>query len=137
MDSFALVDRLAREVPCLTPLLTEHLADFGEVLPHVFFFAELTPFLIGLKDGSEADKAALLTTLSMLEEAWKEGQEDVTNVIAVSFIETLQGYGELRAMQTFFGPEMSTWADRFEEPPVSWLEKLLKRFRGWRDNLQP
>jgi hypothetical protein len=135
MKSFALIDQLAQDVPGLAPMLAEHIADYDEVLPHLFF-GELTPFLIGLKNGSDADRAVLVKALSMLEEAWKEGHEDVTNVIAVSFIETLQGYGDLRAMQTFFGPEMSNWADRFEEPHVSWLGKFLRRLQAWRHNLQ-
>jgi hypothetical protein len=71
MDSFALVDQLAREVPGLAPMLAEHLADYEEVLPHVFF-GELTPFLIGLKDGSDADRAVLTKALSILEEAWRK-----------------------------------------------------------------
>jgi len=138
MHSFALVDQLAREVPGLAPMLAEHLADYEEVLPHVFF-GELTPFLIGLKDGSDADRAVLTKALSMLEEAWRkgheEGYEDVTNVIAVSFIENLQGRGELRAMQAFFGPAMSSWADCFEDsrpdtPRVGWFGKRLGRLRG-------
>jgi len=119
-------------------MLAEHIADYDEVLPHVFF-GELTPFLIGLKDGSDADRAALVKALSMLEEAWRrgheDGYEDVTNVIAVSFIENLQGRGELRAMQAFFGPKMASWADCFEDsrpdsPRVGWFGKLLRRLRS-------
>jgi hypothetical protein len=134
MDSFALVDQLARDVPGLAPMLAEHIADYDEVLPHVFF-GELTPFLVGLKDGSDADRAVLVKALSMLEEAWRKGHEDVTNVIAVSFIENLQGRGELRAMQAFFGPAMSSWADCFEDsrpdtPRVGWFGKLLGSLRA-------
>jgi len=134
MDSFALVDQLAQDVPGLAPMLAEHLADYDEVLPHVFF-GELTPFLIGLKNGSDADRAVLMKALSMLEEAWIRGHEDVTNVIAVSFIENLQGRGELRAMQEFFGPAMSSWADCFEDsradlPRVGWFGILLRRLRS-------
>ncbi len=115
-------------------MLAEHRAYYDQVLPHVFF-GELTPFLIGLKDGSDTDRTVLVATLSVLEQAWTEGDESATNVIAVSFIENLQGRGELRAMQAFFGPAMSSWADCFEDsrpdpPRVAWFGKLLRRLRS-------
>ena len=115
-------------------MLAEHIADYDEVFPHVFF-GELTPFLIGLKDGSDADRAVLVSTLSLLEKAWREDDESTTNVISVSFIENLQGRGQLRAMQAFFGPTLSSWADCFEdsrpdEPRLGWFGKLLSRLRA-------
>lgn len=133
MDSFALVNQLARDVPRLAPLLAEHKATYDAVLPHVFF-GELTPFLIDLNDGSDADRLVLRDTLSSLERAWKEGDESTTNVISVSFIENLQGRGKLRAMQSLFGPALSSWADCFEDSRphtarIGWFEKLLGRLR--------
>jgi hypothetical protein len=134
MDSFALVDQLARDIPCIAPIRAEHIATYDEVLPHVFF-GEMTPILIGLKDGSDADRTALVATLSLLERAWKEGDESATNVISVSFIENLQGRGQLRAMQAFFGPALSSWADCFEDsrpdsPRGGWFGKLLGRLQA-------
>lgn len=138
MDGIALVEQLARDVPGVAPMLAEHIADYDDVLPHVFF-GELTPFLIDLKDGSDADRTVLVKALSLLEEAWRRGHQDdwadVINVIDVGFIENLQGRGELRAMQAFFGPAMSSWADCFEDsrpgtPPVSWFGKLVGRLRA-------
>jgi hypothetical protein len=115
-------------------MLAEHIATYDELLPHVFF-GELTPFLIDLKDGSDADRLVLKATLSLLESAWKEGDDSATNVISVSLIENLQGRGQLRAMQAFFGPGMSSWADCFEDARrhasrIGWFGKLLGRLRA-------
>ncbi|MBO9557064.1 MAG: hypothetical protein J7515_00580 [Caulobacter sp.] len=134
MDSVALVHLLARQVPSLAPLLTEHVATYDELLPHVFF-GELTPWLIALKDGAAADHAVLAATLSLLEDAWKVGDDSVRDVISISFIENLQGRGQLRAMQPHFGPALSSWADCFEDarpslPRKGWLGKLFRRGRA-------
>ena len=134
MDSFALVSRLAREVPRLSPLLAEHIGTYDEVIPHVFF-GELTPFLIELKDGPDADQSVLSATLSLLDKACVEGDESVTDVINVSFLENLAGRGQLRAMQPFFGPALSGWADCLDDyhlqtPRIGWFAKLFGRQRA-------
>ena len=96
-----LVERLAGRFPALEPLLREHRADnFGDVLPHVFF-GDLTRFVVGhyrlvreSGDFEGPEGAELRALLDELEHAFASGDDEVCELITVSFLENLPRLGE-------------------------------------------
>jgi hypothetical protein len=83
------VDKLVEEFPALQPMLREHVADqFGETLPHVFF-GDLTSYAVDEFVGG-TDLVRLQRLLDRLEESFSStGDDEITNLIAVSFVENL------------------------------------------------
>ena len=82
--------------------MREHLADnFGEVLPHLFF-GDLTRLVVGdlrgaADAGSQAERPSagqVRELLDELEQAFAAGPEEVSDLIAVSFLENLPRPGE-------------------------------------------
>ena len=96
-----LVDRLAGRFPALEPLLREHRADnFGDVLPHVFF-GDLTRFVVGeyrlVRERDDLDGPVggeMRALLDELEHAFASGDDEVCELITVSFLENLPRRGE-------------------------------------------
>jgi len=82
-----LCERLASQFLGVGALLEEHLADNGELLPHVFF-GDLTRYV--LADGE--DKVAVV---QCLENAMYGGAPSVEELIAVSFVENIETLDEL------------------------------------------
>src|SRR5689334_16094040 len=78
--------RLVDAVPEFGPLLAEHLADNdGEVLNHLLFW-DLGQY--ALEAHRRGDAALSARILAFLERALLEGDEPVTNVVLVSFVES-------------------------------------------------
>jgi hypothetical protein len=92
-ETTALVHQLVAAVPSLAPLLAEHLNDYDELLPHVFF-GDLTRFvcMTAVRDDPDAD-----AIVAALESAMGSGSETVQELIGVSFLEDLRR-GHPRAM---------------------------------------
>jgi hypothetical protein len=86
-ESQMLCEQLAREFPEVGDLLEAHLADNGELLPHVFF-GDLTRYV--LSDGR--DKAAVV---QRLEDVLSGADSAVEELIGVSFVENLETREEL------------------------------------------
>lgn len=105
------IEDLIREVPSLAPLQTEHIKEFDEMLPHVFF-GELTRYVLRLyNDSCGSDHTQELTTLQQvldrLEEGFAYGEEKVKELIAVSFLENLTGEEGREGLRKLLGPTMS------------------------------
>jgi hypothetical protein len=108
------IDSLISQVPELRPLLDEHLRDNDQLLPHVFM-GDLTRFVVDLHadayQTTGAAEASLLQILkeilTALEAAMESGDEDVKELIAVSFLENLDpdspNYKELKSL---FGEDL-------------------------------
>jgi len=79
-----MIQDLVERHPKLKPLLDEHLADNDELLDHDFF-GDVVRWAESEQDGS----TELSAVLADLDRYWVEGDEDVRNVIGVSFIEPL------------------------------------------------
>lgn len=77
-----LLQDLIAAAPHLDAARREHLADKGEVLPHVLF-SGITRWLV--------ERGPLPEILGVLEHHLDVGDEYVQNVIAVSFLENLLG----------------------------------------------
>jgi len=78
-----MIEGLAAQHPDLRLLLDEHMSDnFNELLPHVFF-GDVTRWT----EAQPPDSAELHQLLDELDHYLAEGDEDVYNVISVSYIE--------------------------------------------------
>jgi hypothetical protein len=86
--TIAVLDRLVERFDSLKPLLQEHLADnFGEVLPHVLL-GELTRHLVNLAPETSRVEE-LQDVLGALETEFAAGDDEVRELLAVSFLENL------------------------------------------------
>lgn len=74
--------------PGLAPLLDESLRDNDELLPHVLF-GDVTRYASGLARLGELDDLNRL--LSDLDGALDDSDDEVDNLISVSFVENAQG----------------------------------------------
>jgi hypothetical protein len=112
--TIALLDRLVESFPPLKPLFEERLADnFGEVLPHLLV-ADITRYIIDMSRDPVSDKE-VRSLLGVLESEFATGDEDVQELLAVSFLENLPespqvGY-ELRKS---LGPALSAELARMD-----------------------
>lgn len=101
-----LVDSLVAKFPTLEPVLREHLADnFGEVLPHLFF-GDLTRYVVSefVRTGGPGRVQPMLDELEL---AFSAGDDEVAELIAVSFLENLPGPGEAGgAVKDLLGPRL-------------------------------
>jgi hypothetical protein len=110
MDSEFLIDQLASRIPPLRVLLEEHEAEYGELLSHVFM-GDVSRFACEQYHqtacGAGDARATLALLCSILDTAAKEGDEDVKELVSVSFLENLaadfMGYPDFRA---FLGPTL-------------------------------
>jgi hypothetical protein len=97
--------------PGLKALFAEHRRDnFGEVLPHVFF-GDFTRYVIALLDQEQAGVAGagneLREILAYLENSYAEGDEDICELIVVSFLENLTPWaGQDVRIREFVGPHL-------------------------------
>jgi hypothetical protein len=99
--TIGVVDRLVERFGWLEPLLREHLADnFGEVLPHLFL-GDVTRYLVtrmihewqANPDEAAAARNEVDEMLDALEQEFMAGDEEVEDLIAVSFLENLPRKG--------------------------------------------
>lgn len=108
------IDRIVRSFPRLAPVLDEHISDnFGEVLSHLFL-GDLTRFLVSwfldIESTSERQPTAeleLRALLDDLEVSYRAGDEEVQELISVSFLENLPRPGEEAAeLRDWLGPAL-------------------------------
>jgi hypothetical protein len=102
----ALVCAIAWEFPQLLGHLEEHLQDnAGEVIPHVLM-GEYERWAESLAHDRHLDLERLFR---MLEQAYESGDEDVRNLIEVSFVEQLPYPDEANAaIRDFVGPALGS-----------------------------
>lgn len=91
-DAQDFCEELVRRFNELAPLLQEHVADYDEILPHVFMGDVTRYVLSGTPQREEL--------LRHLNDALRNGGEEIQNLIAVSFVENLESEEKLqRALQ--------------------------------------
>jgi hypothetical protein len=78
------VNWLVDRHPGLAPVLEEHLATYDELLPHVFF-GDVTRYALSLARDGEIDELNRL--LGDLDAALDESEDEVANLVSVSFVE--------------------------------------------------
>jgi hypothetical protein len=79
----SLIERLLAAVPELRPIYDEHVSDNDGLLPHVFF-GDVTRFAIG-----NAGTPTIANLLRVLDEALSDADDEVREVVSVSFVENL------------------------------------------------
>ena len=110
MNTTTLIEGLAAFSPELQELFAEHLAYYGETLSHVFM-GEVSEFVTTLDESSSqkgGDANSLLNALFyFLERAFQAGDDDVQNLLSVSFLENVMERAvESPAFRQRFGPAL-------------------------------
>lgn len=110
------IEKLVGKYPRLKPIFDEHVSDnFGEVLPHLFF-GDLTRYIVSrflevesrVAPESLDAEAELRPLLSDLEAAYASGDEEIQELISVSFLENLpRPDEEASLLRAWLGPELS------------------------------
>ena len=95
---------LAGQCPDIADILTEHLADNGELLPHVFL-ADVTRYLL-------ADGRCRMALVKYFEESFTTKGPDVEDLIAVSFVEYLDANELRRVTEGIDAPHLQAEWDR-------------------------
>ena len=101
-DQVALLGALAWRFPALRASLDEHLNDNdGEVLPHPL----MSDYERWAEQALHAGEAGVSEFLDVLEDAYRNGGDEVENLISVSFLEHLPRPGEPGAeIRDLLGP---------------------------------
>ncbi len=84
---------LINEIESLRPVYEEHIRDVDELLPHVFFI-DLTEYVISIyksisNNPNKDLRDELDNILKYIEKGVSEGNEDIQELIGVSFLENL------------------------------------------------
>src|SRR5260370_35319951 len=111
-QTISFVRSMVGRFPGLCGPLEEHIeANFGEVLPHVFF-GDVTRYVVSLLLATRSSaclppRRELRDILSYLEEAYAAGDEELRELISVSFLENLPRPGERGAeVRRMIGPNL-------------------------------
>jgi hypothetical protein len=119
------VAKFVEALPELCGEWEEHLSDFGEALPHVFF-GDVSRFVTRIVGTDDAD--VLARVCDALERLAAHDDESVVNLIHVSFIENLMWGDEteqaaLRQLERCCGPALRARIREFAE----WSSQLPER----------
>ncbi|WP_194835942.1 hypothetical protein [Nocardia sp. XZ_19_369] len=79
---------LAGLEPEIRPLITEHVHDYDEILP-TLLMGDIARWITRVVQESEDPAARLGVFFARLEDAWGDGQNPVSDLIAVSFVENV------------------------------------------------
>ncbi len=113
-----LVGALVVRFPALKAMLDIHVEAFGETLPHLFV-SELFDHLLETSSLPTAENETR-EILLFLDEAFRAGDDDVENVIAVSFVEYLLDPAEqLDALRRMLPPALASELKRMIEKTPS------------------
>jgi hypothetical protein len=102
----ALAGGLCLEFPELRTLLQEHLDDYDGLLPHLLL-ADVTRWLVVRQSEPGRTDPVVASVLEFLEKYFVSGGEQMSELIAVSVLETMPLRGEEGAqIREFLGPAM-------------------------------
>lgn len=110
-------DSLLEKVPELNSVYEEHLSDYDELLPHVLM-ADITRFILDLldKDHNQSNEEKISIFLRHFENALKLGDEEVKNIVVVSFLENLeQDSPSYDLLKSRFGKELQNSLRQIED----------------------
>jgi hypothetical protein len=105
-----LCEMVVKSFPALRPLFDEHLRDYDELLPHVFF-GDISRWVekMLVKRGHERTLQRFFVELETI-----YGKDDrAENVIAASLLENLWDHPEVR---TYLGPKLQKQFNRSARP---------------------
>lgn len=81
-------EKLVSLFPEKKEALAEHYNDYNDLLGHVFFADELNEPLI-LMLSQQGDEAMISKLCSFIEDMWRNGDDDVVNIVDVTILERL------------------------------------------------
>jgi hypothetical protein len=118
-QTISFIRSMPARFPGLEPVLTEHVGDNREILPHLFF-GDVTRYALSLVRVSRPDQAPELhLLLDFLEESFSSGDRELQELIAVSFLENLQGTGDKGAhIIAMLGPNLTKQWRLISPPPA-------------------
>lgn len=100
-----LIQALLDNVPALRPLYQQHIRDYDELLPHVFF-GDVSRLVEACFDPDILlDEDVARAVLAVLEAALEDPSDDVDNLIGVSFIENVAA-GSTPRLRALMGPRL-------------------------------
>lgn len=92
-----LLDALSAAVPDLDALRTEHVREYGELLPHVLF-GDVTRWLLAHQPQPRV--------LQILEDAFLAADAETYDLIAASFVENIEPGPEYADLRDALGPRL-------------------------------
>lgn len=111
-DDVALAGGLCLEFPDLRALLQEHLDDYDGLLPHLLL-ADVTRWLVARQPEMGRADPVVASVLMFLEKYFVSGGEQMSELIAVSVLETMPLRGEEGAqIRELLGPAMRDHLER-------------------------
>ena len=87
--------------PSLKPVLDEHLTDFDEMLPHLYF-GDVSRW-VSAEIAKPSPSPEVDALLKLLESSYPQAPDDVQNLIDVSFVEMVE---DDPAVVRLFGPNL-------------------------------
>ncbi|PKL38575.1 MAG: hypothetical protein CVV44_11890 [Spirochaetae bacterium HGW-Spirochaetae-1] len=88
----------------LKPILKEHIEDYDEILPHVFL-GEIAKWCVANYKNSSQENVQQI--FEYIEQTFKNGGEEIQELISVSFLENLSNQNEdERKILKYLGPEL-------------------------------
>lgn len=106
-NEVAFVEALVHQFQVLLGVFEQHLEEQrGEVFPHVLM-GDVTRWLVGRFITSGSSDTLLRDILGFMEQAFDDDEEQVQELLAVSFLENLPRFGEQGfAIRSILGPSM-------------------------------
>ena len=112
-DDVALTGGLCLEFGELRQLLQEHLDEYDGLLPHLLL-ADVTRWLVARLSECGPEDPTLKRVLGFLERHFVSGGDHISELIAVSVLETMPLKGEQGAeIRDLLGPAMRDHVDRY------------------------
>jgi hypothetical protein len=103
-----LFEALIQADGALKATVEENRDDAGELLEYLYL-GDVASYVAGLANSAEG-QGSLNAILAALEDAL-DGDEHVTNLVCVGFLEMLKANGGLATVRARFGPRLGFWAD--------------------------
>ncbi|WP_406279094.1 hypothetical protein OH799_11380 [Nocardia sp. NBC_00881] len=94
---------LADLEPEIRPLIAEHVHDYDEILP-TLLMSDIARWVTRVARDHEDPPARLAPLFARLEDAWGDGQNPVSDLIAVSFVENIFDESEVVKL---LGPKLA------------------------------
>ncbi|MFD0360092.1 hypothetical protein ACFQZZ_01345 [Nocardia sp. GCM10030253] len=126
---------LANLEPEIRPLIAEHVNDYDEILP-TMLMGDVSRWVVQIVQESADPASRLAPFFNRLEQAWGDGQNPVSDLIAVSFVENI--FDEPGVVE-LLGPELTryyriyTGQDKVRRdemrPMPGVLKQVLKKLR--------
>ncbi len=111
-----IVGKVIEEAPDLRSLYEEHLRDYGDIIPHVFF-GDLTRYVQGAFSGlpSSPARQISLKIIALLERAMLSDDEKLHELVSTSFLENLDQDGEaFNDIRANLGPTLKRELEAYE-----------------------